>query len=118
MKKLIITSIILLIGLTSFSQLNENAKIVRDKLPGKYELIKKEAVKEWNNDNQMIVYTINNQCDCLFKIVENKYIETLNEDFIIEVFNKWFISDNGEDQVYDYCMIIYEIDLYLKNSDY
>ena len=66
MKKLFL--ILLIAPVLGFGQLNSNAKLVKENMPVLYETIKKYSEREWDNDYEMIVYTINNQVDAYIEM--------------------------------------------------
>ena len=66
MKKLLL--LLLIAPVLGFGQLNSNAKLVKERIPALYETIKKYSEREWGNDYEMIVYTINNQVDAFIEM--------------------------------------------------
>lgn len=66
MKKLLI--LLLFLPLFSFSQLNSRAQAIKENSPRLYETIKKYSENKWNDDYQMVIYTINKQVDALMDI--------------------------------------------------
>lgn len=91
MKKIILVIVILVIGFALFADgLNADAQYLKDEFPDIYEVVKQRAVKEWNDDHTMILYTINNQSTALFDcselmdiyeiIVETQIIQWCDDD--------------------------------------
>ena len=115
MKKLTLLTVLILYGLIGFSQLNAEAKYLRKNVPDIYNPIKVAAVYKWENDNQMIVYTINLQAKAYYEYID--YIKIIPRNVIIIFIQKWGGKINGVLTV-DYEMVVYEMKLYLKNSDY
>ena len=66
MKKLLL--LLLIVPIFGFGQLNSNAKVIKENMPVLYETIKKYSEREWDNDYEMIVYTINNQVDAYIEM--------------------------------------------------
>ena len=54
----------------SGQQLNTHVNYIKDNYPTEYKnTILNYAIKEWGEDYEMIVYTINNQADALYELV-------------------------------------------------
>lgn len=66
MKKLLI--LLLFLPLFGFSQLNSRAQVIKENSPRLYETIKKYSENKWNDDYQMVIYTINKQADAFMDI--------------------------------------------------
>ena len=66
MKKLLL--FLLIAPVLGYGQLNSNAKLIKENMPTLYETIKKYSESKWDNDYEMIVYTINNQADAFAEI--------------------------------------------------
>ena len=66
MKKLLL--LLLLAPIFGFTQLNSNAKAIKQKSPELYETIKRFSENKWDDDYQMVVYTINNQIDAFIEM--------------------------------------------------
>ena len=118
--KNILTTLLLIISFTASAQLNETAKRVKSNLPIDYELLKKYAENKWNDDYEMIVYTINNQAEAMLEMVELKRESDYDEGLMVAAFLKWkdkSIEIEGEYFV-DYEMLVYTYknQLEAKNS--
>jgi len=83
-------------------------------------LLKKYAENKWNDDYEMIVYTINNQAEAMLEMVELKRESDYDEGLMVAAFLKWkdkSIEIEGEYFV-DYEMLVYTYknQLEAKNS--
>jgi hypothetical protein len=125
MKKTILTTIALIVFSISYAQLNNTALTYKKQASKIYDQIVTFAENKWKDDNTMIVYTINKQCDALYKLAtEPKYSSYLkapkgtrkNSQFL-KILGQWTEKVNGVPTT-DYTMIIYKLDQYIKNSDY
>ncbi|MEX0681655.1 MAG: hypothetical protein WD097_09765 [Balneolales bacterium] len=80
MKILFFLSIVLFVPFLAYSQgLNSNATHIRETYPDEYQkTIRAFAVKEWENDHTMVVYTINQQSDALISLIRSFKSEHTN----------------------------------------
>jgi|AntRauTorcE11897_2_1112592.scaffolds.fasta_scaffold95817_1 hypothetical protein len=97
MKKIksITSLIILFLSLAGASKaqqtLNSNASYIKNKFPDSYHnTIRQFAVNKWDDDYRMIIYTINNQADALFKVV-NKF-KSDNTGILFSGIKKWSLK--------------------------
>lgn len=68
--------------------LNTHAEYIKTKFPTDYtNTIRKHAVEEWGTDHRMIVYTINQQADALFDIVNT--FKTENTQILYDAAIEW-----------------------------
>ena len=124
MKKIYFLVVLLAIGMMVQAQeLNENAKFLKtdssEDLRAIYNDIKEAAVKHWGDDHNMIVFTINNQCDAYFEMVEvmqkSDYDKTIMENAVKE----WgeYLEDEGRVKA-DWVMVMftYKNQLKAKNA--
>ncbi len=88
MKKIFLL-LLLLITSTINAQLNSNAKLIKDKLPEEYDLIKLLASEDWEGDHKMMLYTINNQSDSFVKVIEFKKTSTYDETILVKAISEW-----------------------------
>ena len=70
MKKLTTVLVAVLLTLTSFGQLNENAKLLKAYAVDDYEQIKTASVREWGENHEMVLYMINNQSDAFLEVAD------------------------------------------------
>lgn len=75
--------LILLFPFIAFSQLSKGADYFKQSQPKVYNTIKDHAVKKWDNNHEMIVHQINDQCDSILKLFttlkNNMDVALLNE---------------------------------------
>lgn len=71
----------------SYSQLNDTARFIKSDKPEMYAPIRAMAVEKWGSDDEMIVYTINEQSEALYYCL----IESGKNDFseMVEAMEKW-----------------------------
>ena len=125
MKNLLLLALFTISTISATAQLSSSSQFVRKNLDEQYLQIRTKAVSEWNGDNAMIVYFINKQCEALIKYYEKPYSKmitakkgTEHDGRFLEFMTKW-TEINAEGGVFvDHKMVIYEIDKYLKNTDY
>ena len=115
MKKLTIITVLIMFSMTLFSQLNDNARNLKENVPNFYVPIKTFAVDKWGNDNSMIVFTINRQSDAWFEL--KTLIDKVSNEQVEIFLLRW---SKNIDNYYctDWTMIVFEIKRHLKNSDY
>jgi hypothetical protein len=121
MKKFILLFIALVFAMSVNAQLNMKAQVFKDKFPRFYAPIRKGAVAKWKDDNSMIIYTINKECEALstimtkepYKSYLNAKDDTTKQVFMVETCKKW--TENGSTS---WSMVKYQIDKQEKNSDY
>lgn len=121
MKKLISMLAIMLVSVSVFSQLNPSAELLRSTNSKEYNTIKAYAVDKWGSDNQMVVYTINKQTDAMFKVLD--IIQDVREGSALEqcaldAAVKWSVTNSDSSIGIQWDMVEYEIEKWLKNSDY
>lgn len=94
--------IFLLISFNLFAGgLNNYAEFIKQKDITAYEkTIKKHAVEKWGDDHQMVVYTINQQCEAFMVLVQKNDIGD-NYEIFIKALMKWAI-DGYYDYNYEY----------------
>ena len=116
MKKILI--LIALIGCftTGYSQLNENAQTLKEKLPESYEEIKKFAAQKWEGDHEMMVHTINKQADAKFEVFEILKAPNYDEDILRAAIDKWEEVVDGE-KLHDYVMIVHTYNKQIKAKE-
>ena len=73
-----------------YSQLNDIADFLKSEKPEMYAPIRAMAVEKWGSDDEMIVYTINEQAESLYYFLSEK------NDFseMVEAIEKW-TKDKG-----------------------
>ena len=109
------------VSFNSYSQLNKEAKALKEKLPKTYEGIKKSSQDNWGGDHAMILFEINEQSKAFIEFV--KWGDTLDTNKNKEEFKivdnaliKWTkdplkAMETGEG---DWSMIRFEIQYQLK----
>ena len=112
---------LIFVSFNSYSQLNKEAKALKEKLPKVYEGIKKSSQDKWGGDHQMILFEINEQSKAFIEVVKWGGILDKNknkEEFKIaeNALIKWTKDplkaiDTGEG---DWSMIWFEIQYQLK----
>ena len=92
MKNLVLVLGMILLISTTFAQgLNANASYIKKNYPIEYEnILKKQALKKWGTNYEMVVYMINNQADALFGLIKSFKGENTNIAF--EAIQKWSID--------------------------
>jgi len=72
-------------------ELNKNAKMLKSYSDGAYEYndIKDAAIKEWDDDHQMIVFTINQQADALFDVVDEYNKPNYDKNIMLNAMEQW-----------------------------
>jgi len=119
MKNLLVTAVLFLATFTVSGQLNNNAKILKESTAIEYKLIKKYAEQRWDEDHEMIVYTINEQADALAEVVS--ILKSGGDKLIMfKAWNNWedsSIKVEGKSFV-DFEMVLYTYkeQLEAKNS--
>ena len=75
--KISLVVLFIVVGISAlFSEgLNSYGRRVKDQLPDVYEVIKLRAIKDWETDNEMVVYEINKQSESYFKMVSTEDID-------------------------------------------
>ena len=96
MKKTILLLTVLLWTVCSFAQeLNQSAIFLKDHYPADYHnTIRTHAIEDWNDDYQMIVYTINQEANALVKLLI--LFETENTIIAYNAIVEW--SHKGHEQ--------------------
>ena len=112
MKRIVL--ILLLLSTTICSaQLNSNAKLIKEKLPEEYSLIKLLASEDWEGDHEMMIYTINNQSDSLIKITEFQNASDYDEKIMVKALSEWSNNIHGK-KCTDWGMVEYQYKNQLK----
>ena len=106
--KAIITILLMLAVSISYAQLNENARIVKSKIPDAYSLIKDQAVEKWGSDHEMVVYTINNQCDSYYNIAMLTQEKNFDLELLENCMAKWSKVVGEDIKWIDWEMVEYE----------
>ncbi len=90
--KTITLAIALLSGiLTSYGQLNGNARYIKKAFPNAYEnTLKRYAIEEWGVDHSMVLWEINKQADALTEFT--RIFKTENSTEAIRAIKEWTIS--------------------------
>lgn len=90
--KTLITSVIILTAIITANAegLNENAKFIKGHYPDGYAGIRKYAVAEWDTNYEMIIYTINNQADAVFKVAS--IFQTSNTEVLFNAIKEWSLE--------------------------
>ena len=87
MKKLLL--FLLIAPILGYGQLNSNAKLIKENMPTLYETIKKYSESKWDNDYEMIVYTINNQADAFAEISRLMSADDFDQNIWYSSVVKW-----------------------------
>jgi hypothetical protein len=87
MKKLLL--LLLIAPVLGYGQLNSNAKLIKENMPTLYETIKKYSESKWDNDYEMIVYTINNQADAFAEISRLMSADDFDQNIWYSSVVKW-----------------------------
>jgi len=106
MKKILLVLAVALISLTSFGQLNDNAKTIKKALPTAYDDVKTMSVLKWGDDHSMVVYRINAQCDAMMKVGSIVNSDSYDETLYNSAAAKWSENINGK-FYFDWAMIVY-----------
>jgi len=119
MKTILLIIAIVFSGVLIHAQeLNENAKFLKnttnETLKATYKDIKEAAVKEWVDDHQMIVYTINKQCNGYSEMTEAMDKSNYDEDVMLKALAEWGqLTDDNRIKA-DWVMVMYEYKKQLK----
>ena len=116
MKKTLLVLAVALISLTSYGQLNENAKQTKELSESIYLSIKSIAVDRFGYDHEMIVYTINLQADALFEFFEITKSKNYDEELMDSMRSKWAVEIDGKYYV-DYEMMIYNYNKQIASKE-
>jgi len=100
-------------AVTINAQLNSSAKLIKEKLPKEYRLIKHIASEDWEGDHRMMVYTINNQSEAFLKILELKKASSYDESIMKKALSEWSKLIKGENCI-DWKMVVYTYKNQLK----
>ncbi len=111
--KTIFTLIALTISITANAQLNKNSEALQKLEPTVYSGVRCKAVKQWGNDNKMVVYTINQQADAYVTMQDLR--EKVSEGFINTVFTGLYDPECG---TIDFSLLVYKMKAQIKNSNY
>tara|TARA_R110000796_G_scaffold173474_2_gene290417 strand:- start:1458 stop:1814 length:357 start_codon:yes stop_codon:yes gene_type:complete len=106
MKKTLLVLAVALISLTSYGQLNENAKQIKELSESVYLNVKSIAVDRFGDDHEMVVYTINSQSDAVFEYLAILNDKNYDEELMESMFSKWSV-EIGEEYYFDYEMMVY-----------
>lgn len=98
--------LMLLCTFTMSAQLNSNAQLIKEKLPEKYDLIKLLASEDWEDDHEMMLYTINNQSDSFIKILKFEKTSNYDESILVKAISEWSKVINGKNCT-DWSMVEY-----------
>lgn len=106
--KRIILAFILTISVmqASQAQLNSNAEIIRNKLPEVYNEIKTFVSEDWEGDHEMMVYTINGQCDAFMELRQLMNSENYDKEILGTALVQWKKTIKGKNCI-DYQMVVY-----------
>lgn len=110
MKKLLIGIVLLLLSVAVFAGgLNSSANSLKANHPDIYQAIRDRAVREWDDDHDMVVYEINRQSTALY---ESSTLLKSNPDITSRALFEWADSDIlGVENVFiysiDWVMVVY-----------
>ena len=96
-----------------FGQLNENAKLLKDKVPETYQKIKTFVEQSWKDDHEMMIYGINEQADAMFKIADYTKAKDYDRKIMAIAYSNWVKKINGKDY-YDYELVLFTYEKQLK----
>ena len=116
MKKTLLVLAVALISLTSYGQLNGNAKQIKELSELTYLNIKSIAVDRFGNDYEMVVYTINLQSDAVFEYLEILNNKNYDKGLMESMFPKWSVEIGGT-FFFDYEMIVYNYNKQITSKE-
>jgi len=111
MKKLCVILIMLLFAVSAFANgLNPEATRLKTNNPNIYSAVKNRAIIEWGTDHEMIVYTINKQCEAIFKL--STLSPKLTDVEFYAILIEWCeddlsLYDSILSAPVDWCMVVY-----------
>lgn len=117
MKKLSLVILMLMVVVVLFADgLNSDAQYLKSDFPEYYEVVKQRAINEWQEDNVMIVYTINSQAKALFECSElaNDYDRIVRIQVEIWCDDDIYKYDNGFLAPVDWVMVLYSAKAQIK----
>ena len=116
--KRILLLLLIFSTLSISAQLNSNAKLIKEKLPNEYHLIKLIASEDWEGDHRMMLYTINNQADAYIKVLEFSKAPNYDKAIFKNALSEWSKLIKGENCT-DWKMVAYTYKNQLKaKSEY
>ena len=116
MKKTLLVLAVALISLTSYGQLNENAKQIKEVSESVYLDLKIFSVNRFGDDHEMVVYSINLQADALFEFFEITKSKNYDEELMDSMRSKWAVEIDGKYYV-DYEMMIYNYNKQIASKE-
>lgn len=100
------------------AQLNSNAKLIKEKLPNQYNLIKLLASEDWEGDHKMMLYFINKQSDSFMKVTEFEKASNYDEIILSKSLLEWSKVIKGNNCT-DWSMVEYTYKKQIKaKSEY
>ncbi len=111
--KNIITSLLILISLNSFGQLNTSAQSIKIEMPDSYTAIKKWSEFKYGDNYKMVLYEINKQSDAFIQLIKiwDKGLDQDEKTMFVKALRKWrdiSTDDPWANYTVNWKMVLYE----------